>query len=311
MPGPIRPINVNLGHLASNRAHASKPMARGQPQQAPAAEIDLSPAALAAQRELDGIKAQIGDLVDNRGQNGSGFRVEDVYSGLARFRVGNVDFNPGQFVDLDVEITASAQQAGLFLSFGGALDFNAGTSSLTLDISGPLGSIDLVFTSGTVLNDMAAAINTFSPETGVQATVSGTGVVLRSPGYGSAEFVSVQTGGDAFNLAGDGVFSFLDHDANTLDTSSRISFPAAANPVTDHGQDAAAIINNRVAIGVGTLLTYTGPFLTAQIDLKLGALGKGETANAEHLGSFLAGRVLWDGSISPLSDTPPGIDLSG
>ena len=310
MPNPIRLININLGHLAARTRTPGK--TAPTPSRPSSIAVDLSPAALAAQQELDVIKTQIGDLVDNRGQSGSGVRVEDASTALSRFRVGRADLQPGQFVDLDVEITASAQQAGLYLSFGGNLDFHAGTSSMLLNIGGALGSQEFSFTSGTSVADVAAAINTFFDVTGVQATASGTGVVLRTPSYGTKEFVSVQTGGDAAPHAnGGGVYDFLDDDANTIDASHYTSFANAANPINDHGQDVAATINNHALTGEGALLTYTGPFLTAQLDLEFGPLGKGEFANAQHLGSFRAARVLWDGSLQTLSDTPPGIDVSG
>lgn len=310
MTSPIRPINVNLANLAQRRLTVPKP---GQtPHQSPADHLDLSAASLAAQRELDSIKAQIGNLADNRGQSNSGYRVEDVYSGLARARVGNVHFNQGQFEDINVEVTASAQKAGLYLSFGGrALDFNTG-SAFTLNIAGVLGSRELTFTSGTTLTNMAAAINTFSPATGVVAEATETGLNLRVPGYGSREFVSVRNTGDAFLAGETGVYSFMDRDANTIDTASQVSWSSAANPVVDHGQDVHAVINSHTVTGNGTGLIYTDPFLTAQLDLKLGNLGQGETANAEHLGAFLAFRVRWDGdTVNPLSESPPGIDVSG
>lgn len=312
MPGPIRPINVNLGHLASNRSRPPKPpMVLGQLPHPQADKVDLSSSTLAAQRELDGIKTQIGDLVDNRGRSGSGFRVEDVASGIVRARFGDVDIVQGKDIDVHVQVTASAQLGGWYLSFGGPnLDFQPGNSALSLDIGGALGAQELTFTEGTTLADVAAAVNTFTRLTGVAAEASATGVVLRTTGYGSKEFVSVSAGDDAADGLGEntGLYGFDARDMNAVDPVNRRSFANLSEPLTDHGQDIAGFVSFQEAVGQGTMLTHAGPLFSAQLDLGTDTTTVG---NALELGNFIAARLIWDGPISPLSDTPPGIDLSG
>lgn len=271
----------------------------------------LSPSAL--QRELDTIATQIEGLGSTRVSASSGFEATDISTALSRFRVGNTSLSPGQSVDLNVEVAEAYEQAGLFLSFAGTnIDFTAG-STFNLDIEGNLGARELSFTSGTTLADIAASINTFSSVTGVTANVSGTGVTLNSNSYGNNEFISVSAGGDAtLSGTGIGVFGLRANTSSTANTADQTTYAnAVIFPVTDSGQDLAALVNGKPAQTDGAFITYTGQFLTAQFELKLGTLEAGETANASNAGSFLAARILYAEPAGPVSRTPPGIDLNG
>ncbi|MBZ0173582.1 MAG: flagellin, partial [Phycisphaerales bacterium] len=182
------------------------------------------------------------------------YTTTSVAAGVTDFSVNGAKFDTAT-QDVDVVITTSAQQGKLFLSFGTAqLDFANGTSTFTLEVTGSLGSRELSFTSGTVLADVAAAINTFTEVTGLTAAVSGTGVSIASSLYGSREFVSVKAGGDAaagLDTAGDGVIQYAATDMNTGNTTPLSTFATAANPVRDDGQNIDGTINGIAAVGDG------------------------------------------------------------
>jgi flagellin len=196
------------------------------------------------------------------------YQTTNVAGGVTDFQVNGAKFE-GTSQDVDVVITTSAQQGQLALSFGtGQLDFANGTSTFTLEVTGSLGSRELSFTSGTVLADIAAAINTFTDTTGIVGAVSGTAVTLRSEDYGSREFVSVKTGGDAaagLDTNGDGIIEYEADDSNVGNTTPASTFAAAANPVRDDGQNVDGTINGIAAVGDGLSLAVNTDFLNTEI----------------------------------------------
>ncbi|QDU34511.1 Flagellin [Poriferisphaera corsica] len=129
------------------------------------------------------------------GQNGV---VDDV-------KVNAAKLSHGENRDVNVLVTKSAQHAGVLLSLGadkldlGGMSAN-GTDKLTaadknfiFEIAGAKGSKEFTFASGTTLNDMIAAINTYTDVTGLSATLSGgTAISLKSNEFGSDEYVSVK-----------------------------------------------------------------------------------------------------------------------
>lgn len=314
MTSPIQPIRVDFSRFTAmpvNRLDFSP--GSGDPRRN-AGTLELSPAALAAQSELDSIRNQIGRTIDSRGAGASGFSVEDVSTALSRLRVGDVSLEQGQSLDVEVDITASAQQAGLYLSFG-AHNFTA-FNGLSIQVEGRGGARELTFEGAVSLAEITGEINKHTGDTGVYASTAVNplgvaGFALYSSGHGSDDFVSVSVVGSTPNDAR-GVYQLDPQNARAVDMTSGTGFSQLdGQTVTDLGQDVAAIVNGQAVTGQGTMVSYTGPQLTAQFDLALGALGQGETANAENLGMFLAFRVLWDEPRGPLSDTPPGIDLKG
>ncbi len=208
------------------------------------------------------------------------YTTTNVSGGVTDFSINGAKFD-GASQDVDVVVTNSAQQGTLFLSFGGAaLDFSAG-SSFTLEVSGSLGSREVSFTSGNTLAQVAASINTFSDVTGAIATVSGTGISIQSEAYGSREFVSVKTGGDA-TVVGDGVYAVDAADTNTT-TGSATTFANATNPVRDEGQNVDGTINGIAAVGDGNSLSVNTDFLN--VDITLDTTG---TINSQTLGGGTA-----------------------
>ncbi len=153
---------------------------------------------------------------------------------------------PGQVFNADLFVVNSAQQAGFVLSFGGN-NLNLGgsgaadgaTSIFEIHIGGSIGIQEYAFTSGTTLQSVVAAINTFRYSTGVTASLSGSSAVrLTSDSYGEDEFVSVRVN-SAGGVQGGGIFGLRQNDARRADPSLVTSFPAAANTITDFGQNVA------------------------------------------------------------------------
>lgn len=224
------------------------------------------------------------------------YQTTSVATGVTDFSINGAKFD-SVTQDVDVIVTQSAQQGTLLLSFAAAnLSFDAGTSSLSLEITGSLGSRELSFTHGTSLTDTAQAINTFTEVTGVTATVSGTGIVLESSDYGSREFVSVKSGGDATfaaSAATGGVYGVEGNDAGTADAAAQTLFAALDNPVRDDGQNIDGTINGVSATGDGRTLSINTDFLNVDLTLSTDA---SHTLNALELGSATAFTISGGGA---------------
>ncbi len=237
------------------------------------------------------------------------FKTSGVVSGVADFRVNSAKFN-GASLDINMQVTTSAQQAGMFLSMGGtSLDLGASDEVFRIEVTGSKGARELEFTSGQTLAAMAAAINTFTDVTGVQATVSSTGIVLASTDFGSNEFVTVKIVDDGGMASGSsGIYNLQDDDFARADSGSETEFSAAANGVTDKGQNLGATINGIRATSNGKTARVNTDFLDVEISLTtaesqaLGNVGSGSNPAFKVTGggaSFqLAGRVDINGRVA-------------
>lgn len=168
--------------------------------------------------------------------------------------VFTAEFGNNSNVAVNVEVISSAQTAELFLSGNTAGSPGELLSSVTLEIAGNIGVQTLLFTSGTTLSAVAAAVNTLRDSTGVSASLvdaadQTSGLVFNSIEYGSDQFVSVRKigqGGDFFSVA----------DAQ------------GGNIVTrDEGVDVTAIVNGALAIGSGLEVELNTPNLGLSITL--------------------------------------------
>jgi flagellin len=171
-------------------------------------------------------------------------------SGVQSTQVSDVQINAasvpaGGTLNVVVQVTASAQTGEVTYS-GGAV----GTSGVTLEIAGNIGTQQLSFASGASISSIATAINGITAATGVSAVVTAGTLKIDSTGYGSNAFVSVKT------VAG----SFVP------DTK-------------DYGQDAAVTINGASAEADGTDITYRSSNLDVQFSLN-------STFNKPGSGSF-------------------------
>lgn len=208
------------------------------------------------------------------------FQVSGIATGVSDYKVRGAKFS-GDSLDIDVLVTASAQQGGLFLSMGAATIDLATGSSLIIEISGNLGSRELTFSSSTSLTNIVAAINTFTDVTGVTAVASGTGIKIYSEDFGDSQFVSVKIVDDGGIASGDGIHTLLAADFNTATTAAAASFSSttAANGVRDDGQDVAATINGISATSNGKTARINTDFLDVEVTLAtsqsqtLGAVG--------------------------------------
>jgi len=158
-----------------------------------------------------------------------------------------------------VEVTGSAQLARMVYD---ASAIHSGT--VTIQITGKLGSEVFTFASGTSVEDMATAINQSKDMTGVSSYVSGTGtaaaLVMTSTQYGSSQFVTVKV------LDGADYFTAL--------------LPGDAGDETDYGQDASVKINGVTAITDGLRASVRSNSLSLDIDLsaEFGTMGTAETS---------------------------------
>ncbi|MEL7089810.1 MAG: flagellin, partial [Planctomycetota bacterium] len=151
------------------------------------------------------------------------------------------------------------------------------------------------FASGTAIADIAATINTFTDITGVSAVASGAGVVLKSTGLGSNEFVSVDVRDDA-GITG-AIVELSANDNNALSTTNT-TFAAASNPIRDEGQDINATVNGVAATTNGATAKLSTDFLDVEIDLT--------TAGAQTLGSIAAATITGGGANFNLG---PNVDI--
>lgn len=204
------------------------------------------------------------------------FKVSNVASGVSDYRV-NASKTSGTSLNVDIQVTTSAQQGGFYMSMGGSnVNLNTG-SSLVLEIAGSKGSRELSFASGTTLANIAAAINTFKNVTGVEAKTSGTGIKLFSSDYGSSEFVSVKaTNSAGINSTNNGsgattrgVYSLASQNFGAASTAStdRVTFSSASNGVNDFGQNVGATINGIQATAQGRTIRINTDFLDVEVTL--------------------------------------------
>ncbi len=245
------------------------------------------------------------------------YTTEGVDANVGSFQVNGAKLNFQGTRDVEVVVTGSAQVAGFFLSFG-ASDLNLGgaasddgaSSRFVVEIAGSKGARELSFASGTSLNDIVAAVNSFTEVTGVKATASGTGLNLKSTAFGSDEFVSVRVV-DAGSLntaqATAGVYKFEAADTNTASTAGadRTLFSAANNKITDLGQNVSATINGIVATTKGTVARINTDFLDVEINLKSGT---GSGAEAQRLGALTAFTITGGGADFQLAGR---VDIAG
>lgn len=192
--------------------------------------------------------------------NGS---LDYLQSGVTASQITDVDVFGANFglndnIGVTVQVTASAEVGGLFLSGNTAGAPGVLLSSVSFEVQGVQGVQPFSFSSGTPLSAVAAAVNSVSDATGVQARlVSATdptsGLVFETEEFGSDAFVSVRrlgTGGDFFE---------------TFDGQGGISVGR------DVGADVQGLINGNSALGDGLELRSNTPSLNIGLTLNVDA----------------------------------------
>lgn len=258
------------------------------------------------QDQLDGILAQINEISDAAAPGrGVGFSIDDRSPEVTRAGLFFPDLEPGQVVPINIKVTLSAQQGGLYLSTGGSLDLSGGVgSAFAIQIGTGIGTQTFAFASGTTLNQIAASINTFTDRTGAVADqLSGrSGLRIASTGFGDSQFVSVNVINAAhISGAGVGIYSLAGDDFNRPDDSMLISFQStqAAFGVEDRGQDIEGFINEGRAITDGLSLIAKTSIGRVVADLRPGTPIDPQGVNAQNLGTFHAFTIVADGPGAP------------
>ena len=196
------------------------------------------------------------------------YQVNGVAASVTDFQVRGAKFD-GASQAVNAIITQSAQQAGLFMSFGATnIDLSPG-EQFVIEVGGVEGNRELQFASGTSLNDIAAAINAVNNVTGVTATVSTTGIVLNSDDFGSSEFVSLKVTNAGGISTGSGILTLSTTDFGTATPGSAEAFNSsvASNGVRDLGQDIGGTINGLLAVGRGKEMSVNSDFLDVAFTL--------------------------------------------
>lgn len=179
--------------------------------------------------------------------------VEDIQVNAALLEFGGTR-------DVDVQVTAAAERAGTVLDFG-ATALATGGDLFTIDVGGAEGSRQFSFASGATVDDVAAAVNTFTAVTGLTASAAGNTVSFLSTGFGSDEFASVEVT-NAASQAGD--IALL---SGTVASSTVTAFSAATDVIRDEGVDVEAVINGVQAVTNGLTASVSTDFLDVSVDL--------------------------------------------
>ena len=194
------------------------------------------------------------------------FKTSSVNSGVSDFKINAAKFSGSQ--NVNVLVTGSAQQGGMFLSFGASSIDTATGSQFTIEVGGSAGTRQLTFSSSTSLANIAAAVNSFTSITGVSAKTSGTGIKLEATEFGSSNYVSlrvVNAGGIA-NGGAQGVYN-LDTANTNITTGSATAFASVSNTKTNKGKDLQATINGVAATTNGKTARINTDFLDVEVTL--------------------------------------------
>ncbi|MGH7244006.1 MAG: flagellin [Phycisphaerales bacterium] len=220
------------------------------------------------------------------------FKTSAVASGVADYKINAAKFSGS--ANVDVLVTGSAQQGGMFLSFGAA-SIDTGTGSqFTVEVGGASGSRQLTFSSSTSLTNIAAAINSFTSITGVNAKVSGTGIKLNATDFGTSNYVSLRVvnAGNIANSGQEGVYDLQSNNTALAQTTVRSAFAGVNNTITNKGKDLQATINGVAAITNGKTARINTDFLDVETTLtttQSQTLGSVTSTNSPHAFSIIGG----------------------
>lgn len=261
---------------------------------------------------IDGLIESIQDAASRTGLGGfagDGFSVGDIARQVTNLSVYNVKLAPGQEERVEIDVRASAQQAGLFMDFaGGVLDLAGPSRSFTIEVGGRNGTKELTFSSGTSAESIAQAINAFAKQTGVDARLSGTGVRLESHATGSAELTSIRVldDGGASDDAGR-IYRMRTDNALAADPETKMTFDSiiahSGSGIRDKGQDAEVWVNGQKAAVYGSEVLASNDKFSAMFYLDR-LPGASSGPDAQRLGKFTGFAIRADGQIVP-SDPKP------
>ena len=219
------------------------------------------------------------------------FTISGQSTNVADFTINAAKLAHGETRTVSVVVTASAQHSGLFLSTGSTvIDLTNNQSKFVFEVAGAKGSREFTFVSSFSLASAANTINTFKSVTGVSAKASSTGVVLKSVGFGSDEFVSVDvSNAGGLATANTGVYQLSSTNENSANVAGgATAFGSITNPIRDKGQDVAAIINGVQATADGRVARINTDFLDLSLELS--------TAGAQSASTFTAFNITGGGA---------------
>jgi flagellin len=196
------------------------------------------------------------------------FKTSNVNAGISDYKVNAAKYTGGS-LNVDVLVTGSAQQGGMFLSFGAStIDTNT-NSQFTIEIGGSVGNRQFTFSSSTSLTNIAGAINTFTSVTGVQATVSGTGIKLASTKFGRSQYASIRVINDGGIASGgqQGLYTLQPTNANAANTLSKVQYSTLGNAKIAFGKDVQATVNGILTTSEGKTARINTDFLDVEVTL--------------------------------------------
>jgi flagellin len=204
-----------------------------------------------SQEEIDANQLQVDSILNtiNRIAGATAFQGTKLLNGnydyttsgvsstnLADVRINAARVPDGSTTNIVVNVTTSAQ-TGLLTRTGST------TGTVTIEVTGNLGTQQLSFASGTTVSSIATAVAGVAEATGVSAVLSGTTVKITSREFGSDQFVSVRALSGTFTISGG--------------TNGK-----------DFGRDAVVNVNGSAAQAKGKTVNYRSGNLDVEFDIK-------------------------------------------
>ena len=175
--------------------------------------------------------------------------LDYVTSGINTSMLGDVQvlgakFGTRNWIGVDVQVNSAAEHAQLMWTSVGI-----GASAVTIDLQGMEGIVTLSFPASASVANMVDMVNTQTDATGVVASTTAGGMVFRTAGYGSDQFVQVQ------QVFGSAPFTVTD--------------PLAGNAIRSraYGHDAEGTINGSPTVGKGLELQLNSFLLDVELTL--------------------------------------------
>lgn len=256
------------------------------------------------QGAIDELVESIDDAALRSGMGGgtSEFTVEGIAGQLKNVMVHNVRLAPGQEQRVEIDVRASAQQAGLFMDLAdGRLRLGQDDARFTIELGGRGGMAEFNFRNGASAEEIAADINARAKETGVEARLSGNGIRLESRVTGSSEFVSVKVIDDGGASDEAGYFYRMEKDnvkAADPDLFMTFDSPVVSKGISDNGQDAEVWVNGEQAAVYGSQVLVNSENFTALFFLSRDMQADTLAPNAQRLGKFTGFTITAEGPVA-------------
>ncbi|MEM6552785.1 MAG: flagellin [Planctomycetota bacterium] len=226
----------------------------------------------ANQAQIDGILQTIDRIASTTSFNGTqllngsfDFTVSNQTDDLDTFQINAANVPVGN-LEVEAVVTASAQQAGVFISLGAtSLDLSTTNPEFVFEVAGADGSQQFSFASGATLDSIATAVNASTGTTGVSAIVSGNVVRFNSTEFGSSQFVAIDIINDGDQGGNVGVFNSTDPDEGIA--VGAVALSAVTNAIRDEGQDVGVTVNGVTAQSDGRSFSITTDNLDLQATL--------------------------------------------